>query len=89
MNPEIAIDLFKNVIVFALYIVSPFLGVMLLIGLITSLLQAVTSIQEQTLVFAPKLIALALVSIALGPWLLRSLTEYASRIISQIGTMGL
>jgi flagellar biosynthetic protein FliQ len=88
MTPEMAIDIFKNVITFALYIVSPFLGVMLVVGLITSLLQSVTSIQEQTLTFAPKLIALALLCVALGPWLVRSLTDFAVRVISQMGTMG-
>lgn len=89
MTPEMAIDIFKNVITFALYIVSPFLGVMLVVGLVTSLLQSVTSIQEQTLTFAPKLIALALLCIALGPWLVRSLTDFAVRVISQMGTLGL
>ncbi|MGC4072181.1 MAG: flagellar biosynthetic protein FliQ [Nibricoccus sp.] len=88
MNPEMAVDIFKNVILFALYIVSPFLGVMLVMGLITSLLQSVTSIQEQTLVFAPKLIAFALLCIAIGPWLLRSLSEFTVRTLSLLGTLG-
>lgn len=88
MTPEVAIDLFKSTMFFALYIVSPFLGAMLLVGLITSLLQSVTSLQEQTLTFAPKLIALAVVSIALGPWLLRSVTEFAVQMISKMATLG-
>ncbi|MFT3783274.1 MAG: flagellar biosynthetic protein FliQ [Nibricoccus sp.] len=83
-----AIDIFKNVITFALYISAPFLGVMLVVGLITSLLQSVTSIQEQTLTFAPKLIALAVLCIALGPWVIRSLSDFATRVISQMGTLG-
>jgi flagellar biosynthesis protein FliQ len=88
MTPEAAIDIFKNVIMFSLYIVAPFLVVTLVVGLITSLLQSVTSIQEMTLTFAPKLIALAVLCIALGPWLLRSLSEFATRILTQMGTMG-
>lgn len=88
MTPELAIDLFKNVMMFSIYIVAPFLGVMLIVGLIASMLQSITSIQEQTLTFAPKLIALAAVGIALGPWLLRSLTEFATRVIVQMGTLG-
>lgn len=88
MTPEMAIDIFKNVIMFALYIVAPFLGVMLVVGLVTSLLQSVTSIQEQTLTFAPKLIALALLCMALGPWLVRALSDFAVRMISQMGTLG-
>ena len=59
MNPDLAIDLFKSTVMFALYIVAPFLGVTLVVGLVTSLLQSVTSMQEQTLTFVPKLLALA------------------------------
>ena len=88
MTPEMAIDIFKNVIMFSLYVVAPFLGVALVVGLITSLLQSVTSLQEQTLSFAPKLIAMALLCVAIGPWLIRSLSEFATRIIGQMATMG-
>ncbi len=88
MSPELAIDIFKGVIIFSLYIVAPFLGVMLIIGFITSLFQSVTSIQEQTLTFAPKLLALAGLLIALAPWLLRSITEFATAMITRIGTLG-
>jgi len=88
MNPEVAIDLFKTTIFFALYIVTPFLGVTLLVGLITSLLQSVTSLQEQTLTFVPKLIALAIVTVVLGPWLLRSLSEFAIQTITKMSEMG-
>jgi flagellar biosynthesis protein FliQ len=88
MNPEVAIDLFKTTIYFALYIVTPFLGVTLLVGLVTSLLQSVTSLQEQTLTFVPKLIALAIVTVVLGPWLLRSLSEFAIQTITRMSEMG-
>lgn len=88
MNPEMAIDIFKNVILFALYIVAPFLGVMLIIGLVTSLVQSVTSIQEQTLTFAPKLVALAGLLIMLAPWLLRNVTEFATTMIARISILG-
>jgi hypothetical protein len=57
MNPELAIDFFKSTVVFSLYMVAPFLGVLLVVGLVASLLQSVTSMQEQTLTFAPKLLA--------------------------------
>ena len=87
MNPETAIDLFKTVILFALYIVTPFLCVTLVIGLITSVFQSVTSIQEATLTFAPKLVALALMGVALAPWLIRSLTEFATQMILRMATM--
>lgn len=88
MNPDLAIDLFKSTVVFALYIVAPFLGVTLVVGLLASLVQSVTSMQEQTLTFVPKLLALAGLSLALTPWLLRSLSEFAITLITRMGTLG-
>jgi len=87
MNAELAIDLFKNTILFALYMVGPFLIVALVIGLVTSVIQSVTSLQEQTLTFAPKLVALSLMVILLGPWLLRSLTEFTVQMISRMSEL--
>ena len=87
MNPELAIDLFKTTMLFALYVVAPFLLTMLVVGLLTSLFQSVTSMQEATLSFAPKLVALAAISILLAPWLLRSLTEFTITIITRMATL--
>ena len=87
MNPELAVDIFKTTILFALYVVAPFLGVMLVVGLLTSLLQSVTSLQEPTLTFAPKLLALAGALLLLTPWLLRTLTEFTISFISRMGTL--
>lgn len=84
MNPEIAIDLFKTTVMFALYMVAPFLLALMLVGLIASLLQSITSLQEPTLTFAPKLIALAGLVLVLTPWLLRSLTEFALTIFQRM-----
>ncbi len=87
MNPELAIDFFKTTVVFSLYMVAPFLGVLLVVGLVASLIQSVTSMQEQTLTFAPKLLALAGLALLLAPWLLRSLTEFTVTIFSRIATL--
>ena len=84
MNPEIAIDLFKTTVMFALYIVAPFLLTLMIVGLVSSLLQSVTSLQEPTLTFAPKLIALSGLALVLTPWLLRSLTEFTISIIHRM-----
>jgi flagellar biosynthetic protein FliQ len=88
VNPELAIDFFKTTVMFSLYIVAPFLILTLVVGLITSLLQSVTSLQEQTLTFVPKLIALALLMLVLTPWLLRTLSEFAITMITRMGTLG-
>jgi len=87
MNPELAVDIFKTTILFALYVVAPFLGVTLVVGLLTSLLQSVTSMQEPTLTFAPKLLALAGAVVLLTPWLLRAMSEFTITFITRMGTM--
>ena len=88
MNPDLAIDLFKSTVMFALYVVAPFLGVTLVVGLIASLIQSVTSMQEQTLTFVPKLIALAGLMLVLTPWLLRSLSEFTVTTLTRMGGLG-
>jgi flagellar biosynthetic protein FliQ len=87
MNPELAIDLFKTTVLFALYVVAPFLGTLLVVGLIASLFQSVTSMQENTLTFMPKLVAIAGLSVVLAPWLLRSLTEFTLTIFARMATL--
>ena len=84
MNPEIAIDIFKSTVMFSLYMVAPFLITLMCVGLVSSLLQSVTSLQEPTLTFAPKLIAFAGLALLLTPWLLRSLTEFAISVINRM-----
>lgn len=88
MNPDLAIDLFKSTVMFALYVVAPFLVGMLVVGLIASLIQSVTSMQEQTLTFIPKLIAMAGLLLLLTPWLLRSLSEFTITMIARVGSLG-
>lgn len=88
MNPDLAIDIFKSTVMFALYVVAPFLAVTLVVGLAASLIQSVTSMQEQTLTFVPKLIALAGLMLALTPWLLRALSEFTITTITRMGGLG-
>ena len=88
MNPALAIDFFKTTVMFALYTVAPFLIVTLVIGLLMSLAQSVTSLQEQTLTFVPKLLGVAALILLLTPWVLRSLTEFTISILTRMGTLG-
>ncbi len=88
MNPDLAIDLFKSTVTFALYVVAPFLGLTLVVGLLASVVQSVTSMHEQTLTFVPKLIALAGLVMVLTPWLLRTLSEFAVSTLTRMGTLG-
>lgn len=87
MNPDVAIDVFKTTIIFALYLAAPFLIVMLVVGLLTSLFQSITSVQEPTLTFAPKLVAFAGLTLLVAPWLLRVLSEFTISVFGRMATL--
>ena len=89
MTPEVAIDVFKEVIVFSLLVCSPFLIGMLLVGLVTSIFQSATSIQEQTLTFAPKLILGGVLFVLLAPWLVRVMSEYTISCFARMASLGI
>lgn len=69
-------------------LVLPVLGAALIIGLVVAIFQAVTSIQEQTLTFAPKFFVILAVIALLGGWMFTSLSEYTIRLFSMISQMG-
>ncbi len=81
-----ATNLLRGGILETLIISAPLLLVGLVVGLIISIIQATTSIQEQTLTFVPKIAAILGALIILGPWILTSLREYTIRLFSLIGT---
>ncbi len=64
----------------AIKISAPFLIITLVVGLLISILQVVTQIQEMTLTFVPKLIAVALICVALGGWMMSVLVELAKHM---------
>jgi flagellar biosynthetic protein FliQ len=87
MNPEFAVELLKTVILQAIIVAAPFLGVAMIVGLIVSLFQAVTSINEQTLSFVPKALCVLGVLLLLMPWMIRQLVEFTAAIIEKIPQM--
>ena len=74
----------QEALVMLLMVSAPVLGVVLLVGLLVSLFQAVTQIHEATLAFVPKLIAAVAVFAVAGPWMLNMLVEYIRRVIEAI-----
>lgn len=74
----------KDTIVTAAKVSAPILIVVLVLGLIISIFQATTQIQEQTLTFVPKLIAAAVVGIFLGSWMLQTIMSFTNRIFELI-----
>ena len=87
MNAELAVELIKNMIFLAIKLAAPLLVVGMVVGLAISLFQTVTSIQEQTLSFVPKALAIITVLIVALPWMLRMLMEYALELIKKMPDM--
>lgn len=86
MSADFALALSSEMIWTAILIAAPILGLAMLVGLLVSIFQVVTQIQEMSLTFIPKIITVALTLIALGPWMLRTLVEFARTIIGNIPT---
>lgn len=84
MNVETAIELFRQAVINALMLVSPILITTIVVGLIISLIQSVTSIQEQTLSFAPKLFAVGGVLIIGSAWLVNTLMSFTIEVYQKI-----
>ena len=77
---EQAIDLLRDAMVMALITVGPILAIGVVIGLTISLVQAITQIQDQTLTFVPKILAMAIVVIIVMPWMFQRLIDYARQL---------
>ena len=84
MNQDTVISLATDAIILALKVGGPMLLVGLLVGLAVSVFQAVTQIQEMTLTFIPKIIALVLVMVIGGPWMLSQLLLYTTELYTGI-----
>lgn len=87
MDQDAVISLANAALQLSLKVALPLLLAGLLIGLVVSVFQAVTQIQEQTLVFIPKILGTALVLVVGGPWMLNQLLAYATELWAGIPNM--
>ncbi|HSU98172.1 MAG: flagellar biosynthesis protein FliQ [Gemmatimonadota bacterium] len=87
MSHVLVVDLARNMIMTALLIASPMLVVALAVGLVVSIIQAVTQIQEQTLSFVPKLVAVAVTFIIALPWIIQIMVKYTSELFRSLPSM--
>lgn len=87
MNQESAIEMLRSLITISLLVNTPIIGAAVIVGVVVSLLQAVTSIQEPTLSFAPKLVAIGAVIIVGAPWMIRQLMDFTIFFINKIPEM--
>ena len=84
MQPQDAIDLGRQAVLVTLLIASPVLLAGMCVGLAVGLLQALTQIQEQTVAFVPKIIAMVLALSITLPWLMTQMVEYTRNLITGI-----
>ena len=78
MNLDTATELVRQTLVLALVVSAPMLVIGLVVGIVVSLFQAVTQIQEQTLTFIPKIVAMVAAAIVLMPWIAHRILEYTA-----------
>jgi flagellar biosynthetic protein FliQ len=87
MTPEEVVTVGRHALEMTLMLAAPLLLTALAVGLIVGIFQAATQINEMTLSFIPKLLAMAAVLALTGPWMLRSLVEYTRNLIESIPSM--
>jgi len=87
MNQDTVVSLATQAMTLALEIAGPVLLLGLIIGLLVSIFQAVTSIQEQSLTFIPKIVGVAVLIVVLGPWMLDQLVSYAQNLWMSIPSL--
>ena len=84
MTPEAVLSLGQQALQLALLLAAPLLLVSLAVGLLVGVFQAATQLNEMTLSFIPKVLAMATTLMLLGPWMLQMLTEFTRRLIEGI-----
>ena len=84
MTEQVVTDLMREMLLTALMIAAPVLVTALGVGLLISILQAITQIQEFTLTFIPKILAIVVMLLLLAPWLLRILVGYGVRTFTSL-----
>ena len=89
MTLELAVDLLGNLLQTGLVLAVPILGTAILVGVAVSLVQSITSLQEQTLTFVPKLVAVSFAMIMSANFILRTMTEFCIDMINLMPVMAL
>ncbi len=87
MTENMVLSVLKDGITTGLLVAAPFLIVSVIVGLIISIFQATTQIQEQTLTFVPKLLAIAVVGLILSTWVLHMMTGLTERMFAMIANI--
>jgi flagellar biosynthetic protein FliQ len=87
MTTDLVLSIGEHALWIMLLVAAPLLASALVVGLVVSVLQAATQVNEMTLSFIPKLIALVLTLVVAGPWMLDTLVGYTRELITRIPTL--
>lgn len=88
MPDDVFMEALRKMLYLSTVLSLPVLCTALVVGLVIGLLQAITSIQEQTLSFVPKLIAIVVTFVVVGPWMMRLLVQYTGEVIMGLPKYG-
>jgi len=84
VSEELVISLGRDALLTTLLVVGPLLGLSLVVGLVVSIFQATTQIQDQTLAFVPKILAVLIGLVVFGPWMLQVLTQFTLHLFAAL-----
>jgi flagellar biosynthetic protein FliQ len=87
MRADMALQMLGDLFWTGLLVCAPVLGLTMLVGLLISILQVVTQVQEMSLTFVPKLVVAAVTLVVFGPWMLRTLSAFSVRLWTGIPGM--
>jgi len=87
MNAEQAIEMTRSAVGLAMLMGAPIMLIAVVVGLVISIMQAVTQLQDQTLSFVPKIIAMALAALFFFPWVLHQMVDYAAAIFTNVPSL--
>ena len=87
MTEEMVMSIGTEMIKTTILLASPMLITAMVIGIVVSVLQAITQINESTLTFIPKMMAVVLVLVLMGPWMLETMQTYATQVLGSAGEM--
>lgn len=87
MNADQAIEMTRTAVGLTLTMGAPIMLIAVIVGLVISVMQAVTQLQDQTLSFVPKIIAMALAGLFFFPWMLHQMVDYAASVFTNIPSL--
>lgn len=87
MNQAVLLDLARQTVLMIIMLSAPVLGATLVIGLVVSIFQAVTQIQEATLSFVPKILGVFLALALFGPWMLNTMLTFTSNLLTSLPSL--